>query len=268
MIKFAAILAAVFISFVFPFAHADNTIVTRESFLKHRERWMRKRAKQKARQSNQEQDKDCKVELGQVVPFPSYAALYESTNASTVNEPGLATTLEQLKSSYDPTLSLTLLEESKRRKMTDLLLRTHVSALKKFEKRMIALTVYDVALSPDDVKQFSRLLNLATRDIFYKNPEGENPIANVTAFFKQHFDNFRRNEKYQFVTALLRGVDIAKAIQADRDGFVPIIAYWHIQYSQGLRSPMTRTDRAIQTKINALADQFPQLKPYDKLRTK
>lgn len=262
MIKFWALLLLASSWQSFTYAQSDKTVVDHEAFLKRQQEFRAKRAKRGTPPS----DEKCEAKL---VEFPMDTDMNESTNIpvvqkvpSNIQVPRPAHTAPK-KDKTDPRLSLKFLNETKRRPINDAILRMKLAALVIFQQRMMERIGQNRHFMGADLKWFSELLALATRDIFYNSHPNENPVARVTVFFKQQQQNFPDHEKYYLTSALLRGIDLIKAVNADPD-FMMIIDYWFNKHHGGrsMNSPVANFDRAIQRKINKAAEQDDRFKRY------
>jgi|GEM_PF-6820788 len=288
MIKFWATLLVVSTWLISPFAYADDrvdTVVKHESFLKRQE--------QRRNELASDPQKTCETKLAEVIRFPGAASVADDPDAvalamavkaeihsqfnssappvSITVQPGLSDlgyatytpAPAAAPASRDPFFglgrSLQLLGETADRPMNDAILRLKIAALKKVELRLYKRT-FGAKPQPfwnDELTQYCRLLTLAAQGIFYGHQVDENPIAQVTAFFKQQQQHLPKHEKLHLVGALLRGVDLEEAIQADED-FIVLVDLWFNNRSFQSSS----TNIVIQRKINEVAKQDDRFRNY------
>lgn len=283
MIKFWAALLVVSTWHIVTYAQTDDTVVKHESFLKKQESFRAKRARiaERAKARNPEaleQQEVCETKLAEVVEFPPEAIFYgddpdaialaEAVKADFLAREQTPTapkkeTKASLKDASGLGLSLRFLRETIRTPMDTTILRMKKAALDKFSNRMAARIGKDQYFLSGELHQYSELLTLAMRGIFYGSKPGENPIANTTVYFKQQHQNFPTQEKYHLAAAVLRGVDLIKAVLADED-FMMLIEYWFSKHAgpEGLKSPVKNFDAAIQRKINQAAEQDVRFNRY------
>jgi hypothetical protein len=265
MIKFWATLLVASTWTFFSFAFADDnvskagdTVIRHDVFLKRQE--------QRRKELASDPQKKCETKLADVIPLPLVENLANDPDADAL---AIAVRAE-MNSNYvlappprDPFFglgrSIQLLGETADRPMNDAILRLKIAALEK-----VALRLYKRTLGAEpqpfwngELVQYCRLLTLATQGIFYGHSDGENPIARVTAFFKQQQQHLPKNEKLELVGALLRGVDLEEAILAD-DDFIVLVDLWFSNRSLSGSS----LNIAIQRKINEVAKQDDRFRSY------
>jgi hypothetical protein len=132
------------------------------------------------------------------------------------------------------------------------ILQIRREGLNLFVARMTDLINFDFTFTLPDIKNYSTILRLSTKNILAGNTPGQNPIASVTGFFKHDIRGFGPLEKFSFLSSILTGVDLKSAVAADPE-FLKLIDLWQqMRRKPGLSSDF---DSVIEFKINQLPRQ-------------
>jgi hypothetical protein len=244
------------LSIVVPASAEDAVVVSRQTVLQYREKFMRRRAKRAEKAAKAECEKPL---MGQLLEFKTKlvlpatpeqeASLSLGPDLPMLHVPSTERTfvLDPSDRSTPPGMILKALRQLRHESMSQNILQVKKLGLLKFHDRMMQLHIEKKQFSAQEIHLYSQILFHSVNRIFFENPEGENPIADVVAHFQIEDLNFHSTIYYAFLSSLLAGINFKEASQF-QPYFKLLITSWKDCHA-GSRHLKSSYDKVIEEKI-------------------